>query len=356
MRNFLFVALALFGGTYLFGQNVMSARSGMIHYTEGRVLLDGKNVESKFGEFPQVKNGLVLAAEDGRAEVLLTPGVFLRLSENSSFRMVSDALAATQVEIVSGAAILEVDELLEGNAVTVRVGDAQVAVVKKGLYRIDAEPARLRVYEGEARVTANQDKAVVKKGRQLELGAVLSASNFSTKDTDAFYRWSARRAEYIATANFATARSSVINYSRTGNWVWNPWYGMFTYLPGYGFGYSPYGWAWYSPVTVYSVVVTPPQGGGGTPTQITSPIRDSAPSRSSVVGFTTAPRVSLGPSPSIVSSGGMMDSRGASTFGGGGGGGMSAPVSAPSMGSSGGATASHGAAPSSGGGAGRSSQ
>ena len=49
MRNSLLTAVVLFGGTCLLGQSVISARSGMIHYTEGRVLLDGKQVEPKFG-------------------------------------------------------------------------------------------------------------------------------------------------------------------------------------------------------------------------------------------------------------------------------------------------------------------
>ena len=253
--------------------------------------------------------------------------------------MISNALAATRLEIVSGEAIVEVDELLEGNAVTVKLGDAQIALVKKGLYRFDAEPARLRVYDGEARATANGETASAKKGRQLEIGAVLAASSFNTKDNDAFARWSARRAEYLATANIASARSSLVSQSNTGSWVWNQWYGMFTYLPGYayGFGYSPYGWAWYNPVTVYVVSVPHMPS----PTQIPSPIRASLPTRGSdSVGFTATPNRdvrSYGPSPSVVNSGGMTAARGGFDGGGyngggisgGGGGGVSAPVSAP---------------------------
>ena len=342
MRKHQLFGLALVAAVCMSGQSVISARSGMMHYTEGRVVLGGKAVEPKFGEFPQVKNGVILATEDGRAEVLLTPGVFLRLSESSSFRMVSDSLNATRIELVSGSALLEVDELLEGNAVTVLNGDAQIAVVRKGLYRVDAEPARLRVYDGEARVVSGSDKAVAKKGREVGLGAVLAASNFNTKDTDAFYRWSLRRAEYIATANIASARSSFNRYSQSGNWVWNPYFGMFTYLPGLGYGYSPYGFYWQSPVTVYMVQAPVVHG----PTQIPSPIRAQVPSSgSSSVGMTVRPSVG-GLSPAVVNAGGITEARGG--FGGysgggysGGGAGVSAP-SAGSMGSSGGATASRG--------------
>src|SRR5579863_8699003 len=68
-------------------QSVISAHSGVIHYVEGDVTIDGSAVHPKFAEFPDVKSGQVLATEEGRVEVLLTPGVFLRLSENSSVRM-----------------------------------------------------------------------------------------------------------------------------------------------------------------------------------------------------------------------------------------------------------------------------
>src|SRR5690242_11182530 len=81
-------ALLSLGGGAARAQSVISARSGLIHYVEGRVLLDGKPVEVKITNFPEVKESMELRSEDGRAEVLLNPGVFLRLAENSAVRMV----------------------------------------------------------------------------------------------------------------------------------------------------------------------------------------------------------------------------------------------------------------------------
>ena len=45
-------SLIAFSGTAAFAQQVISARSGLIHYVEGRVLLDGKPVEVKLSAFP----------------------------------------------------------------------------------------------------------------------------------------------------------------------------------------------------------------------------------------------------------------------------------------------------------------
>jgi hypothetical protein len=65
-------------------QVAISARSGLVHYAEGDVLLEGNPVDPQPGHFPEIGVGQTLTAEQGRAEVLLTPGVFLRLAENSS--------------------------------------------------------------------------------------------------------------------------------------------------------------------------------------------------------------------------------------------------------------------------------
>src|SRR3954462_1876934 len=86
-------------------QSVISAHSGVIHYVEGDVSVDGAPVHTKFAEFQDVKAGQLLATAEGRAEILLTPGVFLRMAENSSVRMVSNALADTRLEVVSGSAL-----------------------------------------------------------------------------------------------------------------------------------------------------------------------------------------------------------------------------------------------------------
>src|SRR6516162_3070541 len=83
-----------------YGQNVISAKAGLIQYAEGRVLLEGNPVEIKYSQFPQVKNDQVLKTEEGRAEVLLSHASFLRLGENSSFRMISDSLTDTRFEVL----------------------------------------------------------------------------------------------------------------------------------------------------------------------------------------------------------------------------------------------------------------
>ena len=75
-----------------YAQYVISAHSGVIQVVEGSAYLNDKAVVTKFGQFPDIKNGQEFRTEQGRAEVLLTPGVFLRMGENSSIKMVSNLL------------------------------------------------------------------------------------------------------------------------------------------------------------------------------------------------------------------------------------------------------------------------
>src|SRR5450432_4262752 len=148
-------------------QSVISAHSGVIHYVEGDVSVDGTPVHPKFAEFPDVKAGQLVATTEGRVEILLTPGVFLRMAENTSVRMLSNVLADTRLEVVSGSALVEVGELLEHNAISFEASGVHMELAKKGLYRIDASPASLRVFEGQTRVTSVSDSLVARKGHQI---------------------------------------------------------------------------------------------------------------------------------------------------------------------------------------------
>lgn len=271
-------------------QSVISTHSGVVQYVEGSAYLNDKPVDPKFGQFPDIKENQEFRTADGRAEVLLTPGVFLRLGENSSIRMLSTRLVDTRVEVLSGSAIVESTEIPKDNAVQLVYKNDAVRLVKQGIYRLDTEPARFEVFEGEAVVSDPSGQVTVRAGKQTTLAGSLAAENFDRKpdDQDALYRWSDRRASYVAQANVVSA-SAVGNNSNgygsgygaygwnglglglgytdfaynsafLGGWAYNPLFGMYTYLPYSGFGYSPFGYTYYSP---YTVGYAPTYGGSG---------------------------------------------------------------------------------------------
>jgi hypothetical protein len=249
-----------------FGQSVISAQSGLVHYIEGKVFVGDTVADPKFGQFPQLKENEVLRTQLGRAEVLLSPGVFLRLGEEASIRMLSTSLADARMELLEGSIVIEAPESgKESGAVTVVYKDTSVWLADKGIYRFDTEPAQLQVFEGEAMVSAGGKKLIVKKGKLLPLDSTLLVQKFDTNLTDALDRWSMRRAEYLAMANVSAAKQIADNgtYWGRGGWYWNPYFGMYTYVPWDGVYNSPYGWRFWSPARVYSVFYMPSYSSGG---------------------------------------------------------------------------------------------
>lgn len=250
-----------------YGQNIISAKAGLVQHVEGRVLLEGQPVEVKYSQFPQVKNNQVLETEDGRAEVLLSHASFLRLGENSSFRMVSNSLTDTRFEVLRGTAMVEVAELPKDSQINATFGGRTFSFRKNGLYRFDSEPASFRVYEGEAVVGDGRQTTTVKKGHMVEFeSGSMVAQKFDPKAGDELYRWAAQRDSYVSMASIASARSIRDNgmswYS--GGWYFNPWYGMYTYVPMSGALFSPFGFGFWSPGQVmYAVYPMYSYGGGG---------------------------------------------------------------------------------------------
>ncbi len=251
------VCLAALAAGAVFGQQVISAKSGMIHYVEGTVLLDGKQVEPKFAEYPQIGEKSVLASTEGRAEVLLAPGVFLRIGENSEIALLSDRLTDTRLELKRGSAVVDILELPEGNQVTLLTGNAAISFLQPGVYRIDAVPGRLLVYDGEASVAQNDQVQRVKKSRMLLLNGVAVAEKFDNRTGDSLLRWAKRRDESIAMANVSAAKYAYDRGGRYSGWTWNPWFGMFTYMPYSGICRSFWGYSFWSPAAVYSVYYRP---------------------------------------------------------------------------------------------------
>ena len=276
MSNATFFRVTLFAAAFssaAFGQSVISAKAGLVHYTEGDVYLGDKQIDVKPTEFPQLQESQVLRTALGRAEILLTPGVFLRMSENSAVRMIGNRLADTRVELISGTGLVEVAEVSKEQAVTLLFGDAQIEFRKPGLFRVESDPARFRAYDGEAVLTYNGQTVTVKESREVALAGVAAPEKFDSKTGDAFYRWAGRRAGYISAANLSSAQR--INELGSGwsnsGWFWNQYLGMFTYVPSGGNWISPFGYRYYSPRTVYAIYAPPPPPMYSEPSMMESP-------------------------------------------------------------------------------------
>jgi hypothetical protein len=194
------------------GQSVISTHSGLVHFFEGSVYLGDRPLESHPGRFTSVPQGGELRTEDGRAEVLLTPGVFLRIGERSAIRMVSNDLADTQVELQHGSAIVDSAQPNADTSVTLIYKDWKVHFLRKGVYRIDSDPPQLAVRQGEAEVFAglSKDPISVEHGMSLPFASVLvperSDELGNQPAVDTLSDWENGRSESIVADNAISAQ------------------------------------------------------------------------------------------------------------------------------------------------------
>src|SRR5579862_8166574 len=85
--------LVTIGSARVWGQNPHPARPGSINYVEGKASVGTQVLGPSSPGSIELEKGQTLTTEDGKVEVLLTPGVFLRVADNSAVRMVSPELA-----------------------------------------------------------------------------------------------------------------------------------------------------------------------------------------------------------------------------------------------------------------------
>jgi len=295
------VAMAL-GVSASHAQTVIGAKSGVVNWVEGDVFLADQPYVQRVSHVGEVKESMILRTEEGRAEVLLPPGVFFRVGDKSSFKMISNRLVDTRVELLTGSAVMEIDDIDKGGAVTLLNKNATITLAKAGLYRFDTEPAQLKVFKGSAEVEMGGQTVTVQAGKMVALGgAVAIAEKFPATDTDSLDRWSRRRAEVVANANASAAKQA--NYGNygsmgasnpcyggagnspygngpygtgpygrpaNGTWGYNPWYGFGTYIRCNGRVMSPYGYSMWSPMAAWRQFYAPrpvynPSTMGGSP-------------------------------------------------------------------------------------------
>ena len=216
-RSFVWATLVLVATAALCpSQTIISAHSGTLNYFEGDVSVDGTPLQSKLGRFSDLKEQSVLRTAQGRAEMLLTPGVFLRVGENSAVKMLDNRLVSTRIEILSGTVIAESEDpqvSLRDSPIALIYDGVVIQLVKYGLMEISSDSAQMKVYRGEAAVDipgagSAGKRATVKKGQLLTLSAELFTGKFDDKICDELYLWARDRAQKVSAANMSLERSS----------------------------------------------------------------------------------------------------------------------------------------------------
>ncbi|MGI8811835.1 MAG: FecR domain-containing protein [Pyrinomonadaceae bacterium] len=267
---------------------VISAKAGGVNYVEGSV-----GVVRKLGSGGRLLKGdkleigdRISTGPDGRAEILLNPGSYLRLGGDSAFQFRTTSLEDLQLVIDRGSAILEVFAAHDF-IVTLNAPRARFKLISSGVYRLDVESnggGTLSVWKGRA-LAGKTEAGLIKAGHAMSVaGSTVSVAKLDGDDKDALDQWSKERSKQLAKLTNSLQkrdlRQALLNsyagrqwnvYNSFGLWVYNGFTGSYCFLP-FGDGwYSPYGYGfgryvgWYDlPWTVYTppVVNGPPSGTG----------------------------------------------------------------------------------------------
>ena len=176
----------------------------------------------------------------------------MRIGHYSEVKMISPGLADTQVQLNRGSAMVEVDELFKENDVSVLVDGATTRIEKPGLYDFTADHPSVKVLEGKAVTFEGNQHLKLTKGHETLLaeGQPLARLKY-TKDQieeDPLYRWSKLRSDYATESNVDAGNELMMDGGWWGpGWYWDPFWWDFAFMPGFGMGWGPFGYPFFSP-------------------------------------------------------------------------------------------------------------
>lgn len=252
---------------------VVSAKAGVINIIEGDVsYMRDKAAWSKLTSGDELREGdTVKTGAHSRAEILLTPGCYLRLAENAEFILSDTSANKFKIEILGGSALIEASVVED--PMTVATPKTEFSIIRKGLYRFNvAADGRVEAAVRKGRIAYG--KMEIKGGKKAIFdNGTFAVASYDKKDNDSFDQWSKDRAQALVAVNRDLSNRN-INRSALFGFVSNVWIrdsrcGCYTFLPfGNGFS-SPYGWD-YSVCNPFYYTYRPRHdygngyGGGGT--------------------------------------------------------------------------------------------
>jgi hypothetical protein len=243
---------------------LISAKAGGVNFVAGNVTVvrKGASKQQALTDEDTLEAGdLVTTGMGARMEVLLNPGSYLRVTENSEFMLSDTSLESLSIKLLRGSAIIEAVGG-EGSDVHLKIETPQTyaLLVKDGIYRINVlsnMQTEILVLKGRAEV--GQTAAVVKGGKKMIVGnGNMELAKLNKKNRDTFDLWSHDRAEYLASLN-RSIPSYLLNQSYDRFYSDPLLYGGYSSLSGiwfragncyvfvptyYGSWASPYGYSY----------------------------------------------------------------------------------------------------------------
>jgi len=224
-------------------QFLVSTKAGLVNYVQGATTVKPAT---------SVRAGEVVATgPQGAVELLLNPGSYLRMGENSKVVLDKVDLYDIAVRIIEGSMVITANGFDKELPLHVTTGNLKMEIIKDGIYLF--ADGKVVVVDGKIRDAANG--LVYGKSYQISDDKGYRAQKVKTFTTG-LELWSQKRDAEIARANLNVAKSlrqtaDIPVASLLDVWLWYPGFGGFIYMPGRGYR-SPYGYQYRAAGEVYT--------------------------------------------------------------------------------------------------------
>jgi hypothetical protein len=193
-----------------------------------------------------IRQGYVLATDNGRAEVEFENGAMAFVNENTVLEFydlsLDDGARTTRLVLRQGSASFYVNPA-NGDYFSVTGGDFTVEASSKGSFRMNNfdDGSNVDVLTGHAAVLHKKETTQLNKGQSLSMKAgddTISVGRLP--DGDDFDHWVAGRIDTVSTATNASLQyTSLPNYAPGYADLYT--YGAWSSCGGYGYGWRPFG-------------------------------------------------------------------------------------------------------------------
>lgn len=248
----------------------LSLVSGDVRFateTHGDPLADSKaNWDAAELNLP-IRQGYVLATDNGRAEVEFENGTLAFLKENTILEFydlsLKDGALITRLVLRQGSASFHVNPV-SGDYFSVTGGDFTVEAGSRATFRLDNfdDGSRVEAVSGHINVLHQDETTPLVKGQSLSMKASeqSSVSIGRVPEQDEFDHWVSGQIDTVSTATAATMQYTNSPYYAAGFGSLYS-YGSWFNCGGYGFGWRPFGvgYGW-SPFTNGQWILDPAFG------------------------------------------------------------------------------------------------
>ncbi|MDP9113249.1 MAG: FecR domain-containing protein [Acidobacteriota bacterium] len=203
-----------------------SARPWTMNAITGEVSINGAPV-NPFNAAPlTLEPGRRIRTGQGMAEILLSPGSFLRIGKWSELLLENTGTCEIRTRLQRGEALVEV--LDPGAALTVEQDGVTAIVRNPGLYEFNQERSVVAVYAGQALLNKDDQQLVATAG--LGVGTrCFRVFRTNPDPSNALLSWSRSRSEQLSMESRLSAQeNSGAARSRGPQWLWDPWSASYT--------------------------------------------------------------------------------------------------------------------------------